>query len=200
MDWTDEDPMAERRVEDGGEGPVRPGVRECPFPKLHPSQLNRDDVFFMSLAYNQAIEAWRADEVPVGAVVVHEGQVVACAHNQVLGTGDATAHAEMIAITQASRAIGDWRLNGATLYVTKEPCPMCSGAAIMARLGRLVYAFQDPRMGCLGGATNLNALPDAWHHVEVCSGVLEDECRSLVQAFFSMKRRENKEGKGGAAE
>ena len=200
MDWTDSDPSGSESVPERKVAEDYPGIRECPFPRLYPSQLNRDDVFFMSLAYNQAIEAWRADEVPVGAVVVHEGQVVACAHNQVLGTGDATAHAEMIAITQASRAIGDWRLNGATLYVTKEPCPMCSGAAIMARLGRLVYAFQDPRMGCLGGATNLNALPDAWHHVEVCSGVLEDECRSLVQSFFAMKRRENKEGKSGAAE
>ena len=184
MDWTDSDPSGSESVPERKVAEDYPGIRECPFPKLYPSQLNRDDVFFMSLAYNQAIEAWREDEVPVGAVVVHEGQVVASAHNQVLGTGDATAHAEMIAITQASRAIGDWRLNAATLYVTKEPCPMCSGAAIMARLGRLVYAFGDPRMGCLGGATDLNALPDAWHHVEVLAGVLEDECRTLVQAYF----------------
>jgi len=168
---------------------------DCPFPKLHPSQLIRDDAFFMSLAYNRAIDAWRVEEVPVGAVVVYDGEIIGSAYNQVITTGDATAHAEMLAITQASRAIGDWRLNDATLYVTKEPCPMCSGAAMMARLSRVVYAFGDPRMGCLGGATNINDLPHAWHHFEITTGVLEEECRSLVQAFFEMRRAENKADK-----
>jgi len=162
---------------------------ECPFAKRHPSQLVRDDAFFMSLAYNRAIDAWRQDEVPIGAVVVRNGEVIGSAHNQVDASRDPTAHAEMLAITQAAAAIGDWRLNECTLYVTKEPCPMCSGAMIMARLGRVVYAVADPKMGCLGGATNLNALERANHHCELTSGVLEAECRELLQAYFRLKRQ-----------
>jgi tRNA(adenine34) deaminase len=169
------------------------GIVHCPFPKIHPSQLQRDDAFYMALAYNQAIDAWREDEVPVGAVIECGGEVIATAHNQVLQTCDATAHAEVLAITAASRALGDWRLSGATLYVTKEPCPMCAGALMLARLHRVVFAFGDPRMGGLGGALNVNGLPDAWHHFEVTSGVMEDECRGLVQAFFEQKRQHAKQ-------
>ena len=110
---------------------------------------------------------------------------------------DATAHAEVLAITQASRAVGDWRLVGATLYVTKEPCPMCSGAAILSRISRVVYAFSDPKMGCLGGAMNVNALQESWHHFETTVGVMEHECRTLVQAFFEMKRDIAKQKKAG---
>jgi tRNA(adenine34) deaminase len=161
----------------------------CPFPKQFPSQLRKDDAFFMWLAYNQAIDAWREDEVPIGAVIELGGEVVAAAHNQVESTKDPTAHAEILALTQAARAIGDWRLNAATLFVTKEPCPMCSGASLMARLGRVVYAVPDPKMGCLGGATDLNALPRVNHTLEIASGVLEEECRSLLQAFFREKRK-----------
>ena len=163
---------------------------ECPFPKLHLSQLVRDDAFFMSLAYNQGIDAWREDEVPVGAVIERGGEVIATAHNQIEATRDPTAHAEILALTQAARAVGDWRLSNATLYVTKEPCPMCSGATLMARLKRVVYAVADPKMGCLGGATDLNALPQVNHHLEITPGVLEPECRDLLQAFFRLKRME----------
>lgn len=172
-----------------------PDKLECPFPKIHPSQLVRNDEFFMTLAYNQAIDAWREDEVPVGAVIELGGEVIAAAHNQVIQCCDATAHAEILAITQASTAVGDWRLAGATLYVTKEPCPMCSGAAVMARFSRVVYAFADPKMGCLGGAMNVNDLQESWHHFEISTGVLEYECRTLVQAFFEMKRNATKEQK-----
>ena len=174
---------------------LMPEKLPCPFPKIHPSQLQRDDAFFMTLAYNQAIDAWREDEVPVGAVIQLGGEIIASAHNQVIQCCDATAHAEILAITQASRAVGDWRLAGATLYVTKEPCPMCSGAAILSRLGRVVYAFSDPKMGCLGGAMNVNELEESWHHFEITTGVMEHECRSLVQAFFEMKRSAAKERK-----
>jgi tRNA(adenine34) deaminase len=173
-------------------------VIECPFSKIHPSQLVRDDAFYMALAYNRAIDAWRADEVPVGAVIELGGEIIGSAFNQVIATCDSTAHAEILAITQASRAIGDWRLAGATLYVTKEPCPMCSGAALMARLSRVVYAFGDPRMGCLGGALDVSSLPDAWHRMDIVKGVMETECKTLVQAFFEMKRRAAK-GRGNAA-
>jgi len=164
---------------------------DCPYVKLFPSQLVRDDAFFMSLAYNQAIDAWRKDEVPVGAVIEIGGEVVAAAHNRVASARDPTAHAEMLVLTQAAAKQGDWRLDGATVYVTKEPCPMCSGAMLMARVRRVCYALPDPKMGCLGGATNLNDLPRVNHHFEITAGgVLEDECRELLQAFFKLKRAE----------
>lgn len=144
----------------------------------------------MSLAYNHAIDAWREDEVPVGAVIEHNGAVIAAAHNQVEAMGDPTAHAEILAITQAARHIGDWRLDGATLYVTKEPCPMCSGAALMSRFKRVVFAVADEKMGCLGGATDLNRLPRINHTLEVTCGVLGHESLGLLQAFFKLKRAE----------
>ncbi len=163
----------------------------CPFEKRFPSQLVRDDAFFMSLAYNQAIEAWRADEVPIGAVIELGGEVIASAHNTVEGAKDPTAHAEMLALTQAAAKIGDWRLAGTTLYVTKEPCPMCSGAMLMSRVKRVCFAVPDPKMGCLGGATNVKDLPQMNHHLELTAGgVLEDECRELLQSFFRLKRLE----------
>ena len=163
----------------------------CPFEKRFPSQLVRDDVFFMSLAFNQAIDAWREDEVPIGAVIEIGGEVVGAAHNTVEAAHDPTAHAEILAITQAAAKIGDWRLEGATVYVTKEPCPMCSGAMLMSRVKRVCFAVPDPKMGCLGGATNLNDLPRVNHHVELTAGgVLESECRDLLQAFFRLKRTE----------
>ena len=165
----------------------RPQI-ECPFDKIFPSQLQRDDEFFMKLAYNQAIDAWREDEVPIGAVIEYGGDVVAATHNRVDGTKDPTAHAEVIALTQASHAVCDWRLNGATLYVTKEPCPMCSGALIMARVSRVVYAVRDPKMGLLGGAMDISTIPTLNHKLIVESGVLEAECRTLIQAYFQMKR------------
>lgn len=169
--------------------PSRPTL-PCPFEKRFPSQLVRDDAFFMALAYNQAIDAWRLDEVPIGAVVVRAGEIIGSAHNLRDSSRDPTAHAEMLAITQAAHALGDWRLNEATLYVTKEPCPMCSGAMLMARLGRVVFAVSDSKMGCLGGATDLNALPRVNHHCEITRGVLESECLELIQAYFRLKRAE----------
>ena len=162
----------------------------CPFDKRFPSQLVRDDVFFMSLAYNQAIDAWRQDEVPIGAVIEYGGEVIGSAHNTVEEAKDPTAHAEMLALTQAAAKLGDWRIAGATVYVTKEPCPMCSGAMLMSRVKRVCYAVPDPKMGCLGGATNLNDLPRVNHHVELTAGgVLEHECRELLQTFFKARRK-----------
>ena len=167
----------------------QPKPPDCPFEKRFPSQLLRDDAFYMSLAYNQAIDAWRQDEVPIGAVIVLGGEVIASAHNTVECTHDPTAHAEMLAITQAAAKLGNWRLEGVTVFVTKEPCPMCSGAMLMSRVKRVCFAVPDPKMGCLGGATNLNDLPRVNHHVELTSGgVLETECRELLQAFFRAKR------------
>lgn len=167
---------------------ARKSAPECPFPKRHPSQLIRDDAFFMVLAYNEAIEAWKRNEVPIGAVIAHDGQVVGKGHNQVESSNDPTAHAEMIAITQAANAIDDWRLNQATLYVTKEPCPMCSGATIMSRLGRVVFAVPDPKMGGLGGAFNVNEYPGMNHTSVIETGVLQEDCLELIQTFFRLKR------------
>lgn len=169
--------------------PVRPTL-PCPFAKVHPSELRRDDEFYMWLAYNQAIEAWRQDEVPIGAVIELGGEVIASAHNQRDSLRDPTAHAEILALGQAARAVGDWRLTGATLYVTKEPCPMCSGATLMSRLKRVVFAISDPKMGCLGGATDLNGLPQSNHRVELARGVLEQPCLELLRAYFHLKRNE----------
>lgn len=166
-----------------------PPLLACPFEKRFPSQLQRDDAFFISLAYNQAIDAWRANEVPIGAVIELNGEVFGAAHNCVEGTNDPTAHAEILALTQAAKKHGDWRLEGATVYVTKEPCPMCSGAMLMSRVKRVCYAVSDPKMGCLGGATNLNDLPRVNHHLEITAGgVLEHECRELLQTFFRLRR------------
>ena len=166
----------------------------CPFEKVFPSQLVRNDEFYMSLAYNQAIDAWREDEVPIGAVVELGGEVIASAHNQRDSTRDPTAHAEIIALGQAARALGDWRLNQATLYVTKEPCPMCSGATLMARVKRVVFAVSDPKMGCLGGATDLNTLPQVNHHLEITRDVMSQPCLELLQAYFKAKRAEDTGG------
>lgn len=161
---------------------------DCPFSKLFPSQLVRDDAFYMSLAYNEALKAWEEDEVPIGAVIIHSNKIIASAHNEVERQKDPTAHAEILAITQAARAIGDWRLNETVLYVTKEPCPMCSGATIMSRIGRVVYAFSDPKMGCLGGSYPVHELPGLNHKVQVEHGVLEAECKKLIQTYFEIKR------------
>jgi len=169
--------------------PVRPTL-PCPFAKVHPSELRRDDEFYMWLAYNQAIDAWQQDEVPIGAVIELGGEVVASAHNQRDSLRDPTAHAEILALGQAARAVGDWRLTGATLYVTQDPCPMCSGATLMSRLKRVVFAVPDPKMGCLGGATDLNALPQTNHRVELTRGVLASPCLELLRAYFQLKRNE----------
>lgn len=163
-------------------------VLPCPFEKIYPSLLNKDDAFFMSLAYNLAIDAWRKDEVPVGAVIECDGEVIAASHNLVDSTLDPTAHAEVLALTQASNALGDWRLNACRMFVTKEPCPMCSGAAIMARLHEVVYATPDPKMGCLGGATATHEIPTLNHRLNARGGVMEAECTALIQAYFKLKR------------
>lgn len=172
--------------------PIKPHL-SCPFDKLHPSQLIRDDKFFMSLAFNLAVDAWRIDEVPIGAIIERGGEIIAAAHNEVERSGDPTAHAEILAITQAAKKIGDWRLNDCTLYVTKEPCPMCSGATIMSRLSRVVFAWGDPKMGCMGGATPLHSLPKLNHRVTVTAGVLEQPCKEILQAYFNLKRGRDSE-------
>lgn len=164
-------------------------VPECPFLPMYPSYLVRDDEFFMKLAYNQALKAWDLGEVPIGAVIEYEGEVVAQAHNLVETMQDPTAHAEILAITQAARKIGDWRLNGATLYVTKEPCPMCSGACVMSRITRVVFGMSDSKMGFLGGAMKFHDHFGLNHKLIVSDLVLQDECTELLKTFFALKRK-----------
>ena len=149
---------------------------------------DRDKVF-MAEALKQAKFALRKDEVPVGAVIVREdGQIVGRAYNQVEMLKDATAHAEMIALTQAQEAVGDWRLTDCTLYVTKEPCPMCAGAIVHTRLRRVVFGVGDPKAGAMGGAFNLLDLKGLNHTCLVTSGLYAEDSLKMLQDFFKSRR------------
>ena len=156
--------------------------------------LHSDD-YFMSEALRQALKAYELGEVPVGAVIVRDGRIIARAYNQVETLTDATAHAEMLALTQAESAVGDWRLTDCTLYVTKEPCPMCAGAVVHTRLARVVFGAGDPKGGAAGGALNLLQFPTLNHRCEITSGVRLDECREMLRSFFQEQRAAKKEAK-----
>lgn len=164
-------------------------------PALNPSAAAAADEGFMRMALRLAERAGEAGEVPVGAVVVAEGRVVARAWNQVELLKDGTAHAEMIALTQAAAALGDWRLTGATLYVTKEPCAMCAGAMVNTRLSRVVFGCADPRCGCAGSVLGITDFPGMLHRVQVTGGVLGGECLERLREFFRRRRQEER-GKG----
>jgi tRNA(adenine34) deaminase len=146
------------------------------------------DEAFMRDALRQAKKAYEADEVPVGALVVRAGRIIARAYNQVELLRDATAHAEMLALTQAETAAGDWRLLDCDLYVTKEPCVMCAGALVHVRIRRLIFGCADARSGAAGGMINLLQHPALNHHCEITSGVLQNECSAILQDFFQKKR------------
>jgi tRNA(adenine34) deaminase len=146
------------------------------------------DEAFMRVALQLAAKAYEADEVPVGAVVVRAGRIIARAWNQVELLKDATAHAEMLALTQAEAAVGDWRLTDCDLYITKEPCVMCAGALVHVRMRRVVFGCADPRSGGGGGIINLLQHPALNHHCEITSGVLQNECAAILQDFFRKKR------------
>jgi tRNA(adenine34) deaminase len=151
------------------------------------------DEHFMREALRQARKAAKQDEVPIGAVIVREGHVIARAWNQVETLKDATAHAEMIALTQAQSALGDWRLNECDLYVTKEPCPMCAGAIMHCRVRRVIFGCPDTKGGAAGGFWNLLQAPNLNHRSEIVSGVLGDECVMVLKSFFrdARERRAN---------
>lgn len=146
------------------------------------------DARFMDEALRLARRAAQADEVPVGAVIVRGGRIIARAFNQVEQLKDATAHAEMLALTQAQAAVGDWRLTDCTLYVTKEPCPMCAGAIVHTRIGRVVFGCADPKAGAAGSAMNLLQCETLNHRCAVTGGVREAECRALLREFFARQR------------
>jgi len=151
------------------------------------SQADRDRRF-MQLAVEQAKVAEENGDVPIGAVIVRENRVVGKACNQREQLKDPTAHAEIIALTQAAAALDSWRLNGCTMYVTLEPCCMCAGALVLARIDRLVYACEDPKAGACGSLYNIIRDERLNHHVEVATGVLRDECSRVLQEFFQRRR------------
>ena len=147
------------------------------------------DAHYMHQALRLAEKAARLEEVPVGAIIVREGDIIGRAWNQVETLKDATAHAEMLALTQAESAAGDWRLNDCDLYVTKEPCPMCAGAIVHCRIRRVIFGCHDPKSGAAGGFLNLLQHPNLNHRSEITGGVMEDASRALLLDFFGRRRK-----------
>ena len=152
------------------------------------------DEYYMRKAMAEAAAAAERGEVPVGAVAVLDRTIIAKAGNMVEQLKDATAHAEMLAITQAANSIGDWRLDQVTLYVTKEPCAMCAGAMVNSHLKKVVFAVPDAKYGACGSALNICDIPGALWRVETFSGVLQNECLEQLQAFFKTVRTRKKNG------
>lgn len=152
------------------------------------------DTFYMNQALALAEEALRSGEVPVGAVIVKDGEVLCGAYNLRETNGVATAHAELLAIEEACRLLGGWRLSGCTLYVTLEPCPMCAGAIVNSRIDRVVYGVKDPAAGCCGSVLNFNSYPFN-HAFSLTGGVCGEECRSLLKRFFADRRGKESAGR-----
>jgi len=153
-----------------------------------------EDIQFMRLALGEARRAFDEDEAPVGAVVVQGGRVIARAHNRPVHLRDPTAHAEILALRRAARKLGNYRLTGCTLYVTIEPCAMCAGAIVHARLGRVVFGARDPKAGASGSALKVLNHPKLNHQVEIAQGILADDCSSILREFFRRRRGERKGG------
>lgn len=148
--------------------------------------------YYMKEALLEAQKALDTGDVPIGAVVVKDGLIIGRGYNRREAENDPTAHAEIIALRQAGLTIGSWRLTGAVLYVTVEPCPMCAGALVMSRIDRVVYGADDPKAGTAGSLLNLLQFPGFNHNVKITAGVLADECSRLIQEFFSSRRRFNR--------
>ena len=157
--------------------------------------VNGDDARYMQLALEQARHAWDLGEVPVGAVVVKDGEVIAVGYNQPIGRHDPTAHAEVMALRAAAEKLGNYRLPGCELYVTLEPCVMCSGAMLHARLARVVYGAGDPKTGACGSVLNLFEQPALNHQTAIEGGVLADECGAFLRRFFAERRRAQAEAR-----
>lgn len=147
---------------------------------------------YMKIALEQAGIAEDNGDVPIGAIIVFQNQIIGRAYNQREQLNDPTAHAEIIALTQAAAFLESWRLHGCTIYVTLEPCPMCAGALVLARLDRLVYGCDDPKTGAVKSLYTITTDERLNHRLEVTSGVLEEPCREQLQAFFARRRREKK--------
>jgi tRNA(adenine34) deaminase len=151
-----------------------------------------EDARWMRTALREAARAARKEEVPVGAVVVLDGRVIARAHNKPIQTHDPAAHAEILALRRAGRKLGNYRLNECSLYVTIEPCAMCAGAIVHARVKRLVYGAADPKSGACGSALKILNHPKLNHRVEMSKGVLKEECGAILIAFFQRRRKKAK--------
>ena len=154
------------------------------------TQQQQDDVRFMQEALREAESAFDAGEVPIGAVAVENGIIIARGHNRVEELASVSSHAEFQVLEQLEKLRGDWRMQGITLYVTKEPCFMCSGMLVNARFDRIVYGLEDPRTGGCGGSINIPAHPENLWHPEITGNVLANESKSLIQNFFKKRRRE----------
>lgn len=156
--------------------------------------MNADEKF-MREALRQARKAYAMEETPIGCVIVRDGKVIARGFNQRRSRKTTLAHAEMIAIDRASRKLGDWRLEGCTMYVTLEPCQMCSGALVQSRIDRVVIGTMNPKAGCAGSILNILRMPEFNHQVEITGGVLQEECSAVLQDFFRDLRIRVKEEK-----
>ena len=154
--------------------------------------MKHNDEYYMKLALKQAMKAKQKDEVPVGAVIVKDDVVIARGYNLRESSFDPTSHAEINAIRKACKKMKSWRLEGATIYVTVEPCSMCAGAILWTRIKRVVYGAKDLKGGALGTTYNLYEIKNLNHYPEITSGVLKDECSSLISDFFKEKRQQNK--------
>jgi tRNA(adenine34) deaminase len=164
---------------------IQPATNSAPEPTV--------DKQYMRIAIDQAKIAEENGDVPIGAVIVHKNIIIAKAYNQREQLQDPTAHAEIIALTQAAAALENWHLDGCTIYVTLEPCPMCAGALVLARIDRLVYGCDDPKTGAVKSLYNIVTDGRLNHRLEVVSGVLADECTKQLQDFFQHRRGKNKE-------
>jgi len=154
--------------------------------------FSMSDEQFMRVAINAAAIAEENGDVPIGAVIVHKNQIIAKAYNQREQLKDPTAHAEIIALTQAAAASENWHLNGCTMYVTLEPCPMCAGALVLSRMDRLVYGCDDPKAGACGSLYNIVQDERLNHSLEVTAGILAEDCSAQLQEFFERRRQQNK--------
>jgi tRNA(adenine34) deaminase len=154
--------------------------------------MDTDDRRYMTEALDLAREAWRLGEVPVGALVVRDGTVIGRGFNHPIAAHDPSGHAEIMALRDAARAVGNYRLPGCTLYVTIEPCVMCAGAIFHARIARVVYGAPEPKTGAAGSVVDLFAEARLNHHAEIVGGVLAEQCGGLVSAFFAEKRKAQK--------
>ncbi|MDD5934924.1 MAG: tRNA adenosine(34) deaminase TadA [Clostridiales bacterium] len=158
------------------------------------------DEKYMKAAIREAQKAEKIDEVPIGCVIVYEGKIIARAYNKRNTNKTTLAHAEVLAIQKASKKLGDWRLEGCTMYVTLEPCQMCAGAIVQSRMDRVVVGAMNPKAGCAGSILNLLQIKQFNHQVELTTGVMEDDCKKMMQEFFINLRQKKKKQKSAAKE
>ncbi len=158
------------------------------------------DEKFMKAAIREALKAEKIDEVPIGCVIVNDGKIIARAYNKRNTSKTTLAHAEVLAIGKASKKLGDWRLEGCTMYVTLEPCQMCAGAIVQSRMDRVVVGAMNPKAGCAGSIFNLLQVQEFNHQVDLTTGVLEEECKKMMQDFFINLRKKKKSQKVSSQE